>query len=151
MPPNLFAGAEEMFADYCRADLWHVVGAHQRVPPRLCLSSCASLSSLSLRTESPPARSSVAFVRAENGGLPLHSSLHRLDKALGNKSVACDEFGAHCVLTTKASRSHLLGKCGHWLHVDNPDGAMRMHATRCEPTAAPDSRNQDSLKYCDQA
>jgi hypothetical protein len=36
-----------------------------------------------------------------------------------------------------ACRSHLLGNCGHWLHVDNPDGAP---AIRCQPAESPDSR-----------
>jgi hypothetical protein len=69
-----------MFADYCRADLWHVVGQQPCDHRRVCVAHVFVLPS-----ESPPARSSVAFVRAENGGLPLQGSLQRLEKALGNK------------------------------------------------------------------
>ena len=46
------AGAEELFADYCRADFWHVVGA---CVAAVLLPSCARapLSSVCLSTQNP--------------------------------------------------------------------------------------------------
>ncbi len=40
LPRDEHAGAEQMFADYCSADLWHVVGAQRRAAPLSLLAVC---------------------------------------------------------------------------------------------------------------
>ena len=60
------AGAEQMFADYCSADLWHVVGAQWRAAPLSLLAVCA-LRQLNLSPLSPlrkPPRALVCGVRS---------------------------------------------------------------------------------------
>ncbi len=52
-----FSGAEQMFADYCSADLWHVVGALHRtaLAPTVCVLRELNLSPLSPLRKPPRA------------------------------------------------------------------------------------------------
>jgi len=120
------SGAEELFADYCRADLWHVVGAQLQPVPSPCIRSVFVSSLVALRIPARPVHSGICSRRkwgaasAELASAAGQGSWQQVRIQI-SKHLPSARLGSRC------RRSHLLDKCGHWLHVDNPDGARAPH------------------------
>jgi hypothetical protein len=107
---------------------------------------CAPPQAFCLLAESPPASSTIAFVRAENGGLPLHSSMQRLDKALGNRLVTLYDLAARRVAPTQLSGAISWATVGIGF-TSTTQTVQRAASPRHRPA---NSRHQDFLQYCDQ-